>query len=147
MDRGKIIRSLRINYIVSIVAALAVVLAFELGFIEKGAMVNVVSADTMYMIQVTAVMLTIALIPLAIKGFTRAMEKVKGNPEEVVVALFCKKSLQRIFLLFLVVVINEFVYYGLGYDSSLYCCLIGLGSMIYSFPTKMVLEQSLGERE
>jgi hypothetical protein len=91
-------------------------------------------------------MLTVVLIPLAIKGFTASLEKSKGLPEADFLNLFCKKSLQRIFLLFIVVVLNEFVYYALGYESALYCGVLGFGAMIYSFPTKMVLEQYLAEK-
>lgn len=147
MEKNKVLNSLRINYAVSLVAALLVLLAFELDFIEKGALVKVVSSTAMYVMQVVTVMLTVILIPLAIKGFTRSLEKAKGMPEACLINLFCKKSLQRIFLLFIVIIVNEFAYYGLGYDSALYCALLGLGSMIYSFPTRMVLEQYLAAED
>ena len=147
MGKNGIIKSLRINYIAAIVSALAVLLAFECGWLEKGALTNVLSSNEMYVVQVVIIMLTIMFIPLAIKGFTRSLEKAKNLSEDAFLVVFCKKSLQRIFLLFLVLVVNEFAYYGLGYDSALYCGLLGLGSMIYSFPTKMVLEQYLGEKE
>lgn len=148
MNKDTIIKSLRINYFVSIAAALIVLLAFELGFIEKGTLATAISSTAIYMIEVTAIMLTVLLIPLAIKGFTNSMEKTKGIDEDEFLKLFTKKSLQRIFLLFIVIVMNEFVYYGIGYEGALYCGLLGLGSMIYSFPTKMVLEQLLnGEKQ
>lgn len=143
MEKNAVIKSLRINYFVSLVAALLVLMAFELGFIEKGALVNVMSSTGMYIVQVVTVMLTVIFIPWAIKGFTKSMAKAKGMPEADIIKLFGKKGLQRIFLLFVVVLMNEFVYYGLGYESALYCGLLGFGSMIYSFPTKMVLEQCI----
>ena len=147
MEKNTVIRSLRINYFVSFVAALLVLLAFELDFIEKGALVKVMSSTAMYIVQVVAVMITVIFIPCAIKGFTKSMEKSKGMPENGILDVFCKKSLLRIFLLFVVVLVNLFVYYGLGYDSALYCGLLGFGSMIYSFPTKMVLEQYIEGKE
>ena len=147
MEKNAIIKSLRINYMVSFVAALAVMLAFESGFIEKGALVKVLSSTAIYVIEVVTVLLTIAFILLAVKGFTSSLEKAKGLSEADFIKMFCKKSLQRIFLLFVVIVVSEFSYYGLGYDAALYCGLMGLGSMIYSFPTRMVLEQFLAKGE
>lgn len=144
MEKNAIIKSLRINYAVSFAAAIIVLLAFECGFLEKGALLNVVSAGTMYAVEVVTIMVTVLLIPLAVKGFTRSLEKAKTLPVEEFLKVFCKKSLQRIFLLFIVVLVNEFAYYGLNYDGALYCGLLGFGSMIYSFPTRMVLEQYLG---
>jgi hypothetical protein len=144
MEKKAIIRSLRINYFVSMAAALVVLLAFECGVVEKGALAAVVPSTAMYAVQVATIFLTVLLIPLAIKGFTSSLDKAKGVDEAAFIKLFCKKSLQRIFILFIVVVVNEFVYYGLGYDGALYCGLLGFGSMIYSFPTRMVLEQYLG---
>lgn len=138
---------MRINYIVAFIAALAVLLAFELGFVEKGALAKAISSTAMYVLQVVVIMLTVILIPLAMKSFTKSLEKAKKMSEDAFLVVFSKKSLQRIFLLFVVVVVNEFAYYGLDYEGALYCGLLGFGSMIYSFPTRMVLEQFLSDKE
>lgn len=145
MEKNTIMKSLRIICLASFFASLLVLLAFEFGFMEKGALVKVMSPTAMYVVQVAAVMITVIFIPWAIKGFTRSMEKAKGLPESAVLKIFCRKGLQRILLLFVVVIVNLFVYYGLGYDSALYCGLLGLGSMAYSFPTRMVLEQYIAD--
>lgn len=147
MDKSVILKSLRINYFVALVAALMVPISFELGFIEKGVLVNILSSTGMYVAQVVVIMLTVVLVPLAIKGFTRSLEKARNLPEGDVLKVFSKKSIQRISLLFIVMVVNGFAYYGLDYSEALYCGLFGLGSMIYSFPTKMVLEQYLCDKE
>lgn len=147
MEKRAIIKSLRINYVVSFVAALVVLLAFELGFIEKGLLAKTVSSTTLYVMQVATVLLTVSLIPLAIKGFASSLEKAKGQPEADILKLFCKRSLQRIFLLFIVVVFSEIVYYALGYEGALYCGVLGYGFMIYCFPTEMVLDQYLADNK
>ncbi len=147
MGKNSIIRALRINYVAALVAALAVLLAFECGWLAKGVLLETVSSTSIYVAQVAVVMCTVVLIPLAIKGFTRALVKAKGMPEDAFLVVFCKKSLQRIFLLFVVIVLNEFAYYGLAYEGALYCGLLGLGAMIYSYPTKNVLEQYLNDTE
>ncbi|MBO7302043.1 MAG: hypothetical protein J6U58_04970 [Bacteroidaceae bacterium] len=143
MNKENILKSLRINYTVAFVATLIIIAAFECGFIEKGALANIISSTMFYALQVVVIMLTVILIPIAIKGFTNSMTKVKDMDSDNALKLYCKKSLQRIFLLFIVIVINEFAYYGMGYEGSLYCGLFGFGSMIYSFPTKMVMEEFL----
>ena len=147
MGKNSIIKALRINYLAALVAALVVLLAFECGWLAEGVLLDTVSPTTVYVSQVAVVMCTVVLIPLAIKGFTRALVKAKGMSEDAFLVVFCKKSLQRMFLLFVVLVLNEFAYYGLAYDGALYCGLLGLGAMIYSYPTKNVLEQYLGEAE
>lgn len=143
MNKENILKSLRINYAVAFIATLIIVVAFESGLLAKGLLANFVSSSIYYMLQVATIMLTVILIPLAIRGFTNSIAKVDGMDEASVLKLYCKKSLQRIFLLFIVIVINEFAYYGLGYDGALYCGLFGYGSMIYSYPTRMVMEQFL----
>ena len=147
MEKNTIIKSLRINHIVALVVALALLSAFEFGLFEKGALVGVVSSTAMYVMQVAVVMLTVILIPLAIKGFTAALEKAKGMSEDAFLVVFCKKSMQRTLLLFFVMVLSEFAYYGLAYDGAMYCGLLGLGFMVYSFPTRQTLATYLNEEE
>ena len=147
MKKNAIIKSLRIIFIAAFVAATAVLLSYECGIIEKGTLAKVVSPSVAYMIQVVNVMLTIILVPFAIKGFTRSLGAAKGLSEDAILKLFAKRSLQRIFLLFIVIVMNEVAYYGLGYDGALYCGILAIGALVYSFPTRMVLEQFLCDKE
>ena len=141
MDRREILRSLRINHIFSLLAAMLVVVAFETGVLAKGALAAVVPANGVYAIEVVAVMLTVLLVPLAIKGFSASMGKASGLGEEEFLKLFTKKSMQRIFLTFIALLVNAFVYYGIDYDGSLYCGLLSLCALVYAFPTKKVLEE------
>ena len=143
MNKENILKYLRMNYAVAFIATLVVVVVFESGFIAKGLLANHISSSMYYMLQVVTILLTIVLIPLAIKGFTNSIAKVGGMDDKSALKLYCKKSMMRISLLFIVIVINEFTYYGIGYEGALYCGLFGYGSMIYSFPTRMVMEQFL----
>ena len=65
MDRKEILRSLRINHIFSLLAAMLVVVAFETGVLAKGALAAVVPVNGVYAVEVVAVMLTVLLVPLA----------------------------------------------------------------------------------
>lgn len=143
MEKKEILKSLRINHLFSLFAAILVIVMFETGMLAKGALASVVPSGSIYVIEVVAVMLTVLLVPLAIKGFTNTLTKNLGRSEEEFLKLFAKKGFQRIALLFIALLVNEFVYYGLDYTGSFYCGLLALGSLIYSYPTKMVLEEYL----
>lgn len=143
MDKKEILKSLRINHLFSLFAAILVIVMFETGMLAKGALASVVPSGGIYVIEVVAVMLTVLLVPLAIKGFTNNLTKNLGRSEEEFLKLFARKGFQRIALLFVALLVNEFVYYGLDYTGSFYCGLLALGSLIYSYPTKMVLEEYL----
>lgn len=143
MNNNEILKSLRINYIFSVLAALMVIVVFETGVVAKGALGSFLSSTWTYILQVTAVMVTVLFIPLAIKGFTSSLSKALGCSDEEFKKLFAKKSIQRIFLIFIALLLNIFIYYGTGYNGSLYCGLFAFGTLLYSYPTKMVLNDYL----
>ena len=143
MDNKEILQSLRINYIFSILAAVMVIVVFETGVVAKDALGNLLSSTWTYILQVTAVMVTVLFIPLAIKGFTNRLNKAVGCSDEEFKTLFAKKSIQRIFLIFIALLLNIFIYYGIGYNGSLYCGLFAFGALLYSYPTNMVLNDYL----
>ena len=105
MQKDRVLKWLRINYAVSVASALLVVLAFESGYLYKGALLNVMSESTVYVVQVMSVMLTVLFIPLAIKSFTRGLAKAKNmGGKAASLRFFNKKALQRIFILFIAIV-------------------------------------------
>ena len=140
MQKERILKSLRINYFISLAATLFIIAAFESGYLYKGTLANVLTPDAVYAVEVVTVMLTIMFIPLAIKGYTRSLKKAHGMSEREFLKLYTKKSLQRIFILFVAVAVSEFVYYGLNYEGAMYCAVLGYGALLYSYPTKQVLE-------
>ncbi len=143
MDDKEILKSLRINYIFSVLAALMVIVVFETGVVAKDALDSLLSSSWTYILQVTAVMVTVLFIPLAIKGFTSSLSKALGCSDDEFRKLFAKKSIQRIFLIFIALLLNIFIYYGIGYNGSLYCSLFAFGALLYSYPTRMVLNDYL----
>lgn len=143
MQKDRILKSLRVNYAVSFIAALLVVVAFESGYLHKGALLTVLSNTAVYIMQVVTVMLTVILIPLAIKGFSNNLKKAKGVSEREFLKIYSKNTLRRVFLLFIAIIVSEFAYYGLNYEGALYCAILAYGSLIYSYPTKLVLEDCL----
>ncbi len=120
----------------AIVAALLIVL-FESGLINRE---NIEMAPgTQYIIEVAGVMLTLILIPLAIKGFSAQMARATKNKIPHFINYYYNKSNARTSILFIVVMMNTVLYYSLGNNSSFYCGLLGIAAAIYSYPTKATL--------
>lgn len=140
MSKKEILKSLRINHAFSLFAVALVIVAFETGLLVKGALAALMPVNGMYVFEVVVIMSTVLLVPYAIKGFSGALNKALGCSEEDFLKLFARKSLQRIFILFITLLLNTFVYYGVCYDGSLYCGLLSLCALLYSFPAKQVLE-------
>lgn len=140
MSKKEILKSLRINHAFSLFAVALVIVAFETGLLVKGALAALMPVNGMYVLEVVVIMSTVLLVPYAIKGFSGALNKALGCSEEDFLKIFARKSLQRIFILFITLLLNTFVYYGVCYDGSLYCGLLSLCALLYSFPAKQVLE-------
>ena len=132
------------HYFAILALVLVLILFLELCFKEK---VDVVLPEAMYIIQVFVVLFTLIFISVAIKGFTWNLERAKGLAEERFVVKFVRSSMYRTSFLFCVLAVNAIAYCMIGYEGALYCGLLGLGAMVYSFPTKRVLEQYLNDRE
>ena len=143
MNKENVLKSLRFNFITSIFSAIIAIAAFETGYLTKGVLALNLSEQDIYYVEVSAIMITIALIPLALKGFSRAMKKAAGLDNITILKIYSKKSIQRMFLLFISLVVNIFVYYGIEYDSAMYCAIVSLGALIYSYPTEKVLNEYL----
>ena len=141
MNRDNVLKSLKFNFATSVFALIIAIAAFETGFLTKGALAMNLAEEDMYYIEVSAIMLTIAIIPFALKGFSRAMKRGASLDNISLLKLYSKKSLQRMFLLFIATVINIFVYYGVEYNGAMYCAIISFGALLYSYPTGKVLDE------
>ena len=141
MNKENVLKSLRFNFLTSIFSAIIAIAAFETGYITKGVLALNLNEQDIYYVEVSTVMATIAIIPFALKWFSRSMGKATGLDNNALLKLYGKKSIQRMFLLFIALIINIFVYYGAKYDGAMYCAIISLGALIYSYPTEKVLNE------
>lgn len=147
MNRDNVLKGLKFNFATSIFAALIAVAAFETGYLTKGALTPFIDEESLYYIEVSAIMLTMAIIPFALKGFSRAMAKGTSLDNMAYLKLYNKKSLQRMFMLFIALVVNIFVYYGTEYDGAMYCAILSFGALLYSYPTGKVLDEYRNKKE
>ncbi len=147
MNRDNVLKGLKFNFATSIFAAIIAIAAFETGYLTKGALTPFLDEESLYYIEVCAIMLTIAIIPFALKSFSRAMSKGAELDKTEYLKLYNKKSMQRMFLLFIALVVNIFVYYGIEYDGAMYCAILSFGALIYSYPTGKVLDVYMNANE
>ena len=147
MNRDNVLKGLKFNFATSIFAALIAVAAFETGYLTKGALTPFIDEESLYYIEVSAIMLTMAIIPFALKRFSRAMAKGTSLDNMAYLKLYNKKSLQRMFMLFIALVVNIFVYYGTEYDGAMYCAILSFGALLYSYPTGKVLDEYRNKKE
>ncbi len=147
MNRDNVLKGLKFNFATSIFAALIAVAAFETGYLTKGALTPFIDEESLYYIEVSAIMLTMAIIPFALKWFSRAMAKGTSLDNMAYLKLYNKKSLQRMFMLFIALVVNIFVYYGTEYDGAMYCAILSFGALLYSYPTGKVLDEYRNKKE
>lgn len=141
MNKENVIKSLRFNFATSVFAALIAIAAFETGYLTKGVLALSLSEEDLYYIEVCTIILTIGIIPFAIKGFSRAMKKASNLDNIAFLKLYSKKSLQCMFLLFISLVINIFVYYGIDYDGAMYCAILSFGALLYNYPTGKIFDE------
>lgn len=137
MQQREAIKKLRATFWVQIATTAAIATLFETGLIAKGLIT--LTPTTRYIAEVAGIMLTIALIPLAIKGFSTQMQKAAKEKTPLFIDFFYKKSSARINILFFVTAANLVLHYGTNNAGALYCALLGAAALIYSYPAKNTL--------
>ena len=141
MNRANVLKSLKFNFATSIFATIIAIAAFETGYLVKGALAMNLGEQDLYYIEVSTIMLTMAIIPLALKWFSRTMSKSTNLDKNAFLKLYSKMSLIRMFLLFIALIVNIFIYYGVDYNGAMYCAIVSLGALLYSYPTGKVLDE------
>ena len=118
-------------------------LLFELGPL-KGIVVT--DAKTAYILQVIGVLASLALIPLALRGFKKMVDRLdeKEYPEEKIEKIYMTCSMLRIEAFFLVIEFGVILYYMLGDTIGLYIAAIGAICSMFAIPTKAGIEHETG---
>ena len=137
MQKREAIRKIRITFWVQMAITAAIVAIFETGLLQKNCID--LTPTTRYIADVAGIMLTIALIPLAIKGFGAQMQKAATKAPTQFIEYYHSKSNARLSILFFVTVGNLALHYGTGNNSALYCALFGIVATIYCYPTENAL--------
>lgn len=134
---------LRMLFYILSVLALAIVALFECGIIPKGFLPQ--ESNTLYLLQMCSVAITIVLIPIALKAFTRLMTSTaKEKDDNIFYRKYRRNSAMRLTLTYIVSVSNLLIHYATSDNSALYCALVGALCFIYSYPTRSTVEQYSG---
>lgn len=141
MTREEAIRKTRILFWVQAACMACMAALFECGMLAKGSITLTPTAK--YMIDVTGVMLTIILIPLALKGFSTLIKREIERKNPNFIEFFHAKGTARLSILFAAVMVNIVLYYGTSNESALYCGILAGGAFIYSYPTMATLDNCL----
>ena len=135
--------ALQIAFWVAAVLICAVVILFESKIPFFGTLPIATDINTLYTLEITSVVLTIAALPLALKGFsyiTRVIKKstIDNSKKE---RLYCAYALLRIALLFIIILFNISLYYILKNESAMYCGLIGAVALLFCFPSTQSINE------
>ena len=118
-------------------------LLFEFGPLKGMA---VTDAKTVYVLQVIGVLASLALIPLALRGFKKMVDRLdeKEYPEEKIEKIYMTCSMLRTEAFFLVIEFGVALYYLLSDTIGLYIAAIGAICSMFAFPTKAGIEHETG---
>lgn len=140
MESGKLTWSLRIGWFAIYVAAGAIALMFEFGTLAKGA---VTDNGHIYIMQIVGVMSALALIPLALGGFKKMMDRIGDRPFGSRLRIYVICSWLRLAAFFAVVEYGMVLYYLINDDIGLYCAIIGAICSMFCYPTRGAIEYDL----
>ena len=140
MESGKLTWSLRIGWFAIYVAAGAIALMFEFGTLAKGAVTH---NGHIYIMQIVGVMSALALIPLALGGFKKMMDRIGDRPFGSRLRIYVICSWLRLAAFFAVVEYGMVLYYLINDDIGLYCAVIGAICSMFCYPTRGAIEYDL----
>jgi hypothetical protein len=143
MDTKKMAVKLMIAWCSIYVVAGITALLFELGPL-KGMVVTDVKAA--YILQVIGVLAALALIPLALRGFKKMVDRLadKEYPEEKIFKIYMTCSMLRIEAFFLVAEFGVVLYYMLNDTIGLYIAAIAAICSMFAIPTRAGIEHETG---
>lgn len=144
MDIKKTIDKARLYYAYDAIIIAAFILIGELGgfcgIIEPG-------TTTHYIVEVASIMITIGALPVAYKILKTQMEKAAAQGTEHLVKSFPCIYLPHISILVFAVCINTLLHYNGFFNGAIYCAVLACGALVYSFPTKRMLEKYINREE
>lgn len=120
-----------------------IALLFEFGPLNG---LTVTDAKTIYILEVVGVLASLALIPLALRGFKKMVDRLdeKEYPEEKIGNIYMTCSLLRLAAFFLVIEFGVILYYILNDSIGLYIAAIGAICSMFAIPTKAGIEHETG---
>ncbi|MBR5705965.1 MAG: hypothetical protein IKX55_00150 [Bacteroidaceae bacterium] len=118
-------------------------LLFSLGVFKAG---SVTQPKTIYVLEVIGVLASLALIPLALRGFKKMVDRLdeKEYPEDKIERIYMTCSWLRLAAFFVVVEFGVVLYFLINDTIGLYIAAIGAICSMFAFPTKAGIEHETG---
>lgn len=133
MEIKRIVHRLWVEYAIVWLLAIGLLLLNETGVVEEGALAH--DGRLCYVLQTATVLLTLCLIPVALKMFSLALDKrVKPLPRLEALRAYCRWSEVRLAMLAVVVLIGLSVYYSTLSSIGGLCALVGLLATLFCLP-------------
>ena len=116
---------------------------FERGILERGV---ITEARTIYIMLTVGVLVTLAIIPLSLRGLKRMVDRLdeKEYPESKIQKIYMTSSWLRIAAFFAVVEFGVLYYYLIDDSIGIDLAAIGAICSLFAFPTKNGVEHETG---
>lgn len=135
MSNKQILRRLRIEYLAFVFLAVLLVVLQETHVLAEGVLVG--NATAVYVAECAGILLTIAFIPLALKGFHKALLRMSVMEDEAARRRsYLKWNEIRLAMFVVIVLLNTSVYYATLDNMCGYCAIMGLIASFFCWPTK-----------
>ena len=143
MNTKKMSIKLMAGWILIYVIAGITALLFEFGPLNGVCLTDV---KTIYISEVVGVLASLALIPLALRGFKKMVDRLdeKEYPEEKIEKIYMTCSWLRLLAFFAVIEFGVVFYYLISDSIGLYISAIGAICSLFAFPTRNGVEHETG---
>lgn len=120
------------EYIILWAGAALLILLFELGCIDEGALAG--EPRVTFALQTVEILLTLALVPLALKLYSKKLAGLKALPLLQALKAYHRLGSLRLFILGIVMWGNLLVYYLTMNNIGSLCALIGGAAALFCVP-------------
>lgn len=142
MEIKNIVRRLWTEYVAVWALSLGLLVLYEAGVLEEGALAH--DGRICYVLQTASVILTLCLIPVALKMFSQALDKrVRLLPRPEALYSYLRWSEVRLAMLTIVVLVGLSVYYSTLSSIGGLCALVGLLATLFCLPGETKLRNEL----
>ena len=142
MSNVQILRRLRIEYIAFVLLAVLLVVLHETHVLPEGLLVGHTTA--VYVCECAGILLTIALIPLALKSFHKALLRMALIEDAAARRRsYVKWNEIRLAQFVVIVLLNTSIYYATLDNMCGYCAIMGVIASLFCWPTKSGVEVEL----
>ena len=143
MDTKRMSVKLMTGWIAIYVIAGVTALLFEFGPFNAG---TVTQPKTIYILEVIGVLASLSLIPLALRGFKKMVDRLdeKEYSEDKIERIYMACSWLRLAAFFAVIEFGVVLYYLINDSIGLYIAAIGAICSMFAIPTKAGIEHETG---